>query len=447
MRPQGLPAIKVAQKSAAQESLNELEQVWREELRAPNSSVWSESPSMAAAQPAPKIESQPVAPVAAPVPGTSYVARKSNHIKKFLIGLSGAALLTFGVIVFVSSGSAQVSIHPVEKALDFTIKIRTSDTYATIDTDLQKVPGQVLNINKNVQQSFKATGTKDVAQKARGKLTIKNELSTTQTLIATTRFENPSGFVFRTLRAVNVPANGSMEVEVIADKPGKDYNLAPTTFILPAFRERADTERLQKITGTSTVAFTGGIVGTAKVVTELDYSTAEGTVREQLEKDINEALAQQTADLIIPKSYDPVLQPVQSSAKVDEAMDEFTISANANVKVIGFKKADFESLLKSYSESQYTLRVFPERLNIEFKNPAITENPTILEVDVAVTGNGYAQLQQDKLLNDLLGQKESTIKDYLKATVGVASAKVILSPFWVRKMPKDPSKVKIELVY
>ncbi|MBX4211403.1 MAG: baseplate J/gp47 family protein, partial [Candidatus Yanofskybacteria bacterium] len=316
------PAI-LDQSPVQQKNLSELEQVWREELSAPNSSIWSEAPAVTAAP--------HIAPVQSP--RGSFNSRKGNMVKKLTIGLAGGALIAFGLVFFVSSGSAQVSIKAVEQKLDFTIKIKASDTYTTMDAELLKLPGQVFNVQKNVKQSFKATGTKDVAQKARGKLTVENKMSSVQTLIATTRFESASGMVFRTLRAVNVPVNGTIEVEVIADKAGKDYNLAPTTFTLPAFKERGDTERFQKITGKSLTAFTGGVVGTAKVVTDLDYSTAQSTVKDQLQKEVSDALAQQTADLVIPKASDPSIQAPESSAKVDEAVDEFTMSITANVKV------------------------------------------------------------------------------------------------------------------
>ncbi|MCD6422247.1 hypothetical protein J7L13_02790, partial [bacterium] len=90
---------------------------------------------------------------------------------------------------------------------------------------------------KEVRKSAKgqATGEKEVGAKARGKITIYNYWdSTPQVLIAHTRFQSVStGKIFRIPEAVTVPGTrvqqgqvvpGTVEVEVVADEVGAEYN-------------------------------------------------------------------------------------------------------------------------------------------------------------------------------------------------------------------------------
>jgi len=46
-----------------------------------------------------------------------------------------------------------------------------------------------------------------------------------------------------------------------------------------------------------------------------------------------------------------------------------------------------------------------------------------------------------------MGKNERQIKDYLSSIKGIDSAKVTLSPFWVKKIPKKKDKVDISLIF
>ena len=93
----------------------------------------------------------------------------------------------------------------------------------------------------------------EVAQKSKGKITVYNEYgSSPQILIATTRFQSVEGLIFRTLKTISVPGArvengktiaGAIDVEVIADKAGQVYNVAPGKFTIPAFKEKGDADR------------------------------------------------------------------------------------------------------------------------------------------------------------------------------------------------------------
>src|SRR3989344_1838961 len=258
-----------------------------------------------------------------------------NLSKKSVIALGGVSVLLLGTIIFVSTGSAKIEIVPQKQPLETELKVSASDRFSLVDQNLNKIPGQLFSVDKVVSQTFPATGEKDVAQKARGKMKIYNAYGPTpQGLIATTRFEK-DGLIFRTLTTVTVPGTkvangeitpGTVTVEVVADKAGETYNISSGKFVIPAFNERADAGRYEKIYGETTEPMKGGMIGQAKVVTENDYNQAKETLQAQLQKDIDEGLKLQTAGLkTIDKLSVKIGQP-ESSAKIDEAADSFTMS-------------------------------------------------------------------------------------------------------------------------
>ncbi|KAF0209750.1 MAG: hypothetical protein FD167_5433, partial [bacterium] len=71
----------------------------------------------------------------------------------------------------------------------------------------------------------------------------------------------------------------------------------------------------------------------------------------------------------------------------------------------------------------------------------------ILEFTISVDGPAYSKINEEKVVGDLMGKGEDYIKDYIKKAEGISSARVILSPFWVWKVPKDKNRVHVKMEY
>jgi len=379
-----------------------------------------------------------------------------NFSKKSVIVLGVISILLLGTIIYTSTGSAKINITPKKQSLETDLKISASDKFSSVDQTLNKIPGQLFSIDKTASQTFPATGEKDVAQKARGKITVYNAYGTTpQVLIATTRFEK-DGFIFRTLKTITVPGTtvvngqispGTVDVEVVADKAGETYNISAGKFTIPAFQERADTGRYEKIYGQSVAPMNGGMIGRAKVVTQSDYSDAKETLLDQLKKNIDDTLKAQTAGLKTIDSLSIKIGEPESSAKVDEAADNFTMSIQGLLKTIGFKESDLLGLIKQNIDKNRNLYVIPEKLQLNYRSVNFRDTDNILEFTVDITGIAYAKIDIDKIKNELVGKDEEEIKSYFRGVEGIESVKIKLSPFWVKRIPDKPDKILIDLTY
>ncbi len=435
-------------------NLEEIAEVWQHEPFAKGDSMWtgiltpkgSARPSlwsrMFSRKPAFALEKQQL-----------HQASKSSRSRKIIASTLVVAFLLAGGTVYAVTGSAEIVIIPMAKKLDFDMNASVSDQFASVDATFGKLPGQVFSIEKTVVQEFPATGEREVAQKARGKITIYNTFSSApQTLIATTRFESTNNLIFHTLRTVTVPGMsgatpGSVEVEIIADKAGTTYNIAPGRFTIPAFKEKGDTARYQKFYGQSTEAMKDGISGVAKVVTEQDYAQAKEVVNRKLDEEIKQALSQEASGLKIADSAPITIISTESNVQVDQAADMFTVTTKGKLKTMGFKEEDVWVLIREHVAKNYGLTAVSEKMTLEYKEAKLNEARGILELTLKLSGNGYSQINNDQITTDLLGKGQDEIVAYLKQAEGVGEAKVLLTPFWVKKVPKNKEKVKITIEY
>lgn len=384
--------------------------------------------------------------------------------------LGAMATLAVLVAVYFYFGSAYIVIKPKAHPLDVSLKIFSSDKFLSVNLGSKTIPGQLFSIEKKVEETFPATGERDVVQKARGRITIYNEYGTTpQVLIATTRFQSvgvsqngvdgdssAGGLVFRTLKTITVPGTkvengkiipGSVEVEVIADKAGEVYNIGATKFTIPAFKEKGDMNRFDKFYGISSEPMKGGIIGKAKVVIEQDYVNAKKTVEEKIKSGAENDLKNQSTGLKILNLPIPEVKELVSTAQIDEATDSFAISGMSEIEIVGFKEKDLHDLVASYVNETNNLLVFPEKLQIEFKDINFNKDTKILGFTAVVKGSAYDKIEEEKIISDLAGKDEGGIKEYINGIDGIASTKIILSPFWIRKVPDNKERIKIEIQY
>jgi hypothetical protein len=373
-----------------------------------------------------------------------------------LVVLGCAVVVVLGTVVVATTGSAKVTIKPASQDLSLDLIVFTSDNVSSVDSMAMIIPGQAFNIPKTVSQDFTATGHVDVAQKARGTITVYNELPVNQQLIATTRFQSADGHIFHTLTSIIVPAGktmggklvpGNKDVQVIADKPGSEYNVAVGLFTVPAFKERNDTEKFQKIYGQSDAPFLNGTSGQATVVTESDLASAKQVLIAQVIKNVQDELKTEISALKIINDNQVVVGNLTSTGQVDPTTKTFSANISGTLKTVGFKESDLNELITQYVAAQKGLVVLPDKLTITYNNAHWDEAKKGLSFTTHVVGLGYSKIDLNKVVSDLLGKNNADMTAYLSGISGITSAHVDLSPFWVRSVPTNQAKVHIDLSY
>ncbi|OGM97724.1 MAG: hypothetical protein A2735_01130 [Candidatus Yanofskybacteria bacterium RIFCSPHIGHO2_01_FULL_41_21] len=373
-----------------------------------------------------------------------------------LIVMSFVAIIVLGVAVFITTGKAQIIIKPASQPLDLKLTVLASDNISAVSLTGMAIPGQLFNIQKTVSQDFTATGHVDVAQKARGTITVYNELSVDQPLVATTRFESADNHIFHTLTSIVVPAGktsngkfipGKKDVQIIADKAGSEYNVPVGSFTIPAFKEQGATEKYQKVYGQLTTPILNGTSGQSTVVTETDLNSAKQTLTEQLTTNIQDELKAQIDGLKIINNSQVTIDSPVSTSLADAKATTFKVNLSGSLKTVGFKESDLYSLISQYVDTQKNLTILPDKLTLSYGDINWDENKKSLSFTINITGPGYTKIDSEKIISELLGKNDTDMKAYLGAISGISSANVSLSPFWVRSIPNNKDKVRVDVSY
>lgn len=387
---------------------------------------------------------------------TSWMRRRSPNKRSLgrgpghrigLVALACAAVIVLGTVIFISTGKAEVTIKPTEESLDLRLTVTASDNISSVDPVTMSLPGQVFNIQKSVTKNFPATGHVDVAQKARGTITVHNELAVNQPLVATTRFESADHHIFHTLTSVVVPAGKTIDVQVIATKAGSDYNVPAGTFTIPAFQERGDTTKFQKVYGKSVSPMHSGTGGKSTVATESDLATAKQALTIQLTANIKDELSSQVKELKVLENTEVSVGQFTSNPPIDAAATTFSAQLAGSLVTVGFKQSDLDSLIAKYVDTQKNKKVLPEKLQLTYENVRWDDAKDGLVFDVRVKGPGYTKIDQQRIAKEILGKNDDQIRAYLGGITGIQEANVSLSPFWVRSIPRSQDKVQVDLSY
>jgi len=365
------------------------------------------------------------------------------------------ALIIFGLFPYLALAvfpKADIALTMQKEDWTFKNAVVADKSITAIDNASSRIPGQVFMQKTNVTSKYPATGKKNIERKAVGTITIYNAYSSApQSLIANTRFTTPDGKVFRLVSAVTVPgakidsgkvAPSAVTADVIADKAGDSYNIAPVAKLtIPGF---SGTPKYEGFYAESKATFTGGFIGEAKVATDADIASAKAKAAENLESSLRTLLAaQMPADFtVLPDAavFTLLKQTVVPEAGTD---GQFAVLSEGQVSLIAFREKDLLEFLRG--------RVTVEK-GKEFEVIGETKEYGVARADAAAGRMSFAvtytaQLRRalDKIgfLSQIIGKSEEELKAVIAGVPGVSAGTATLWPFYVRTVPKDTSKVEV----
>lgn len=185
-----------------------------------------------------------------------------------------AALL--GVIIYFSIGKAVISITPIPRAtmVELAIPIRPGVPGTPGESVLA---GAIESVDIEMSETVFASAAREIPAKARGTIALINTSGRPQPLVATTRLLTPENILFRIQKNVSVPARGRVSVEAVADMPGKEGEIAPTTFTIPGLPP----SRQREVYAESAETMTGGTTNEV-AITDADVAEAKKKIEEKL---------------------------------------------------------------------------------------------------------------------------------------------------------------------
>lgn len=346
---------------------------------------------------------------------------------------------------------AEIKIKTVKTNWEYNDSVR-AEKLAAIDPANATVPAQVFNQKESLRLAFPANGKKTVEQKASGKITVYNAYSSDpQPLVATTRFITPDGKIFRLTKNVTVPGAkivegkiipSTVEVDVIADKAGADYNIGPVSyFSIPGLK---GTPKYQAFYGESKDPIGGGFIGELPFPTNDDIKKAKVEVVGKLEQSLrNKIAAQVPSDFKIVDGATNFVITKQNVITEVDSTGNFSVSSEASIGIIAFKEADVVTMLGGKIAKSVGADYKVTESSLAYEKARADFNAGRLSFPVKFTSVLAKDIDVVALRQSIKGKSEASLRTIIYGLPGLQSAVISLWPFWVKSVPNNENKITI----
>jgi hypothetical protein len=368
--------------------------------------------------------------------------------KKLFFGIAGgAALIGLLVWMFVFAPAATVVITASTAPSPVSTAVRLGGTEATNYEEgvIRSVTHQE---EKDAVVEFQATGEKDVGAKATGTMTL------TRTSVSSNSITIPAGTEFTaanqtftsdeavTLSGTTIGPGGIVQdtatVGVTAQNPGTASNLSPRSY-------QASVGGFSSNGG----QMSGGTTKIAKVVSGDDLERARGQLIGQSSEEEKKLLVEKlsSSEKVIDSSFNSQRgEEVVTPAVDQEAPDgKATLTVKTTYSIQAVPKADLETYLKAYIDEQLedNQKIYSTGIDGATLGNFRTEGENSL-VTITATGRIGPEINEAQVKEQVKGKIYGEVQQQLEAVDGIQAVDVQFSYFWVRTVPNDVNKIKIE---
>ena len=384
---------------------------------------------------------------------------KAKSIKKKFSLIGG--LLVIGTIFFIylfwfKLPKTTIILYPkkTQKIIETSLACAPIEK---IDFENKILPAKVVKFERFFEKVFKATGKKKIETYAKGKVRVYNAFSSEpQILVKNTRFlGEKSKKLFRLKKRIVIPGAkviegkivpSFVEAEIVADKPGEEFNIGKDKFWLPAFKE-SHSPRYYKVWAETIQEIKGGESKEVSIVTEKDLENATSSVEKILTSLLETEFSEKTKDYLKPsKSYQIKIEYQNQLPKPGEIAEKFSIKAKAFLEGFVIEKKDLEEISKKILSESFNLEKWKiVSIKEDFSNPEFEKTSPLLRFEAKIKINLARKIDSQFLKEKIKGEKEENLKNFLSNLDEIEKAKITFWPFWIKKVPKNPQRIFIEI--
>jgi len=380
------------------------------------------------------------------------LAFSGNKVFVYVLSVIAVAIVLFA---FVSLPKAKVEITPKIENISFDLSMELDKNVSETNVSQKKIPAQLIQIEREAKNTFSSSGRKTKESRATGIITAYNNYnSSSQSLVATTRFISESGKLFRTTTTVNIPGAtvsgdkiipSTQDVEVVAAEPGEDYNIGPSTFSIPGF---AGTPKYTGFYGKSNNAMSGGFRGEVKFITKDDIKSAEDSLQKQLVGLKDEITSKIPQGLKLIDGASEIKFEEASAPKVGDEGEKFEITFKGIASALVFNEEEVKKLIEQTISGKIVAdkKALPKTQKITYAIKSINLKDGKASLSIKAEEGITGTVDMDSLKNELASKNISEVKNYLSSLTSIENARVTLWPFWIKKFPSSPDKIDIEII-
>jgi hypothetical protein len=369
--------------------------------------------------------------------------------KKITILIFLAFVLTVATLHFVFA-RVRIEIWPETKIISFEEKI-TADLKKETNADLvssKTIPAKTVETEKSASQEFPASGKITKEEKAHGKITVFNNYQSSQTLVANTRFQLPSENVmyFRSVKTTVVPAKSQIEIDVVADRAGEEYNIGPSTFSLPGL---VGSPQYYSIYGKSFSAMEGGFKGEVPKVTQEDLDRAKNILTEELFNAARETLKNQisTDSVLLDGATKEEVEENSSSVQAGTETKSFSFQLKVKSRALVFSKTDLDDFAREYILNKVAgdEKIKSDSLQTNYSPESVDFNAGKIILKLNFSAKIYSDIDTNSLKQIIKNKTLTETKTILENQPKVEKVDLKPWPFWVKKVPDNLDRIQVQL--
>ncbi len=302
--------------------------------------------------------------------------------------------------------------------------------------------------------SANTTGSKEVGDKAKGKVTIYNSSSRTRTIAAGTVITSGTSnkLAFTLDDSISVASSsgdifsgiksGTTQVTVTAQDIGTDYNLPSGT----TFSISGDSSLAAK----NDSAFSGGTKKTVTVVSEKDRTMLLDKLKKSLEKRAMDVLGQkiQSDQTLFPFFVDETVTKANYSKAAGDQASTVTLNGTVSFTGAAYKKDDLSQFATKLLASQYNdLDIASGSLKYDFSGTKQKDNADITST-ITVHAGLLPKLNTQQLAREITGKSLNEAENILDKKPQVNSSSITLSPnipLLPKILPRQERNIRINI--
>ncbi|HET7673586.1 MAG TPA: hypothetical protein VFK11_03690 [Candidatus Saccharimonadales bacterium] len=387
----------------------------------------------------------------------SKVPNFSKFRRKIILIALAVLLLIFAIVygLFIAP-KAKVTVNAQTSQLPLNVDFIADTKADSFDSEAKVVRATTVDTQKNDSESVDASGQKNNGKTASGSVSMSAQkcsppFDPPKSIPAGTgvsyngiTYITQSTTTFSSLgtgsgSCITYEASDSTEIE--AQSPGKNANVNNVSF---------------SVSGRSDVSATGSASGgtdkIVKVVSAEDVSKAKERLNGKPNTVHDDFVSKLKQDGYIPieDTFKAEKGSYDVSPSINSEGDKVTVSVTTSYSMLGVKKDDLVELIKnevndqSEGQGQTVLSDGLDDATLKVGG-GIGLNEGQLTVNMDTTAIVGPNIDQDSVKQQIAGKKTKEAEDILGNISGISDPKVELSPFWVGKVPKNHSKITIEV--
>lgn len=416
---------------------------------------------------------EPVREILSELPKVSYpkfslgqtnsqvIVKDAKKIQQRRIVMSATALglVVLLLLAYVILPNAQVTIYAQATPLSKTLELNVDQNAQTPNSKNLALPGTVIDESQQMTVQFKATGRLNKGLKAKGKVQIYNftgqtlrlNVATTILIAGTLTYQFESDVVgikpTRYIEGTRDPDPASLipEVNIVATQAGDSYNLPGGTRFEIKNEKLAATNQLYARNNQN---IGGGTTRFSSLVTQQDIDNANTVLQTSIVASIKQQLLNGRGLVILDSAMTQTDTNISFDKKVDEEAINFNGTISTKIKALAYDLDDLAEIVRDRIEAtldsnKFLLNDSRTKTEVQFTQADLQIGKGTLRA--MFQGFVATKFDTEGLRENLKGKRVAEAEKFLSGISGVDSSKVLLSPFWVTKIPRFLDNVKIEV--